>query len=192
MSEKKLWNDLRNGDKRALEIIYTTYFSELYRYGRRFSIDESTVEDCIQELFIEIWNRRERLSETDAIKPYLFISLKRNIIRSTKKIRKITDVEIQEYHFEAELAIDQILIQAEISEAQKNTLQVAFAELSTRQKEILYLKYYAELEYEEITEIMDLNYQSARNLVSRALAKLGKHMSLFVSLLLAKDMLGAV
>lgn len=180
MSDKKLWNKLKNGDKKALEQIYRTYFNDLYSYGKKFSRDEDNIQDCIQELFVEIWNRRERLSETDAIKPYLFISLKRKIFHSIKKIKKSTDTELEESYFDAELSIDQILINSETDAEQKNKLKLAFQQLSDRQKEILYLKYYSEMDYDEITKIMDLNYQSARNLVSRAIAKLSKHISLSI------------
>jgi len=183
MSDKKIWNNLRNGDQKALEEIYRTYFSELYSYGKKLSKDENTVEDCIQELFVELWNRRDKLSETDAIKPYLFVSLKRKIFHTIKKIRKSTDTELEEKYFAAELSIDEILIAQETTEEQKSCLKSAFEELSDRQKEILYLKYYSEMDYEEISRIMDMNYQSARNLVSRAIKKLANHMLLFVALL---------
>lgn len=178
MSDKKIWNSLRNGDQKALEEIYRTYFSELYSYGRKLSRDENTVEDCIQELFVDLWNRRDKLSETDSIKPYLFVSLKRKIFHTIKKLRKSTDTELEEKHFDAELSIDEILIAEETTSEQKSSLKSAFQSLSDRQKEILYLKYYSEMDYEEITEIMEMNYQSARNLVSRAIQKLSKHMLL--------------
>lgn len=176
MSDKELWNNLRNGDQRALEKIYSTYFSDLFNYGKKLSRDQNNVEDCIQELFVEIWNRRANLSETDAIKPYLYLSLKRKIFQSIKKLRKSTGTELEEKHFTAELAIDEILIAEETTEAQKTNLSAAFNELSDRQKEILYLKYYAEMDYDQISSIMDMNYQSARNLVSRAIKKLASHM----------------
>lgn len=183
MSDKKIWNNLRDGDQKALEEIYRTYFSELYNYGKKLSRDENTVEDCIQELFVELWNRRDKLSETDAIKPYLFVSLKRKIFHTVKKLRKSTDTELEEKYFDSELSIDEILIAKETTAEQKSNLKTAFNELSDRQKEILFLKYYSEMDYDEITEIMDMNYQSARNLVSRAIQKLSKHMLVFMVLL---------
>ena len=184
MSEKEIWNKLRNGDQGALEKIYRSYYSDLYIYGKRLTRDETTVEDCIQELFVELWNRRENLSETNSIKPYLLVSLKRKIFHTIKKIRKTTDTELEEKYFDAELSIDEILIAKETTSEQKNSLKAAFNELSDRQKEILFLKYYSEMDYNEISQIMELNYQSARNLVSRALQKLSKHMMIFFIILL--------
>ena len=189
MSDKKIWNNLRNGDQKALEEIYRTYFSELYSYGKKLSKDENTVEDCIQELFIELWNRKDKLSETDAIKPYLYVSLKRKIFHTIKKLRKSTDTELEEKYFDTELSIDEILIAKETTEEQKNNLKSAFNELSDRQKEILYLKYYSEMDYDEISNIMEMNYQSARNLVSRAIQKLSKHMLVVLVLLFGERLI---
>ena len=185
MEEKELWNKLRSGETKAFEEIYRKYFSLLYRYGKSFSKDQSTIEDCIQQMFIDIWNSRERLSETNAIKPYLFVSLKRRLFHSLKKNKRVSEQEIEEIHFEAELAIDQIMINNEMKIEQIDALKSAFSNLSDRQKEILYLKYYSNMSYDEISETMDLNYQSARNLVSRALVKLSKYILILIIVIIA-------
>ena len=46
--------------------------------------------------------------------------------------------------------------------------------LPSRQQEILYLRFVRELDYVEIGEILGINYQSAKNLLSRSLAKIRK------------------
>ena len=50
----------------------------------------------------------------------------------------------------------------------------ALAQLSNRQKEIIYLKYYQELSYDEVSEIMNINYQVARNLLYQSIKSLKK------------------
>ena len=55
---------------------------------------------------------------------------------------------------------------------QKQKLQKALDLLSHRQRESIYLRYVQELDYEEVASILEINYQSAKNLVSRTLIKL--------------------
>lgn len=179
MDEKSLWNELKKGDKSALEKIYRTFFKELFNYGKRFSSDTSLVEDSIQDLFIDIWNKKENLADLTQIKPYLFVSLRRKIISEVKKKRVDTGIELEDNHFEASLSFEDILISKEGSTQQKKELEIAFQKLTNRQKEILYLKFYNQFDYTVISEIMDMNYQSARNLVSRALAKLSQYLALW-------------
>ncbi len=184
MSDQELWRQLQTGNHNALEKIYRAHFSYLYNYGRRFSSDEATVEDAIQDLFVEIWNNRSKLSTTDAIRPYLLVALRRKLFRANKKNIKNTGIELEEKHFDVVLAIDQIMVNNEMDAAKKNQLKIAFEQLSSRQKEVLYLKYYADMDYNAISEAMGLNYQSSRNLVFRALQKLAKLMT-FVLVFLA-------
>lgn len=55
---------------------------------------------------------------------------------------------------------------------QKHKLQKALEKISPRQRESIYLRFIQELDYEEIGTILEINYQSAKNLVSRTLIKL--------------------
>ncbi len=185
MSDNILWRQLREGNHSALESIYRTHFTHLINYGRKFSRDNATVEDAIQELFIELWNKRESLGETDSIKPYLLVSLRRKIIKSVKQIQKTTnDTEPQDFHFEAVLAIDEDIIGKELLVEKKQKLAVAMQKLSHRQREVLYLKYESNMDYEGISEMMDINYQSARNLVSKAISALSKHLVIVLMIIL--------
>jgi DNA-directed RNA polymerase specialized sigma24 family protein len=56
--------------------------------------------------------------------------------------------------------------------------------ISDRQREIIHMKYIQQLDYEDIARIMSLNYQSARNLVTRALAALRREMTLILLILI--------
>ncbi len=111
--DEYIWKDLQSGSRSALEFIYRSHFDFLYDFGLRISPDHSQVSDAIQDLFVEIWNRRKRLSHTTHIRPYLYVSLKRKLIRNIKKSRKESATELKEYHFEAELSIDELIVASE-------------------------------------------------------------------------------
>ena len=173
MSDILLWKQLKEGNKSALERIYSTHVSSLLKYGRKFSRNDQVIEDCIQDLFIELWKNREGLGMTDSIQRYLLVALRRKVIRQLNRSKKwVSDNEPTELDFEVEVAVDQKLIALELSEERAAQVKAAMENLSKRQKEVIYLKYVSGLDYEDIGEIMELNYQSVRNLVSNALKKL--------------------
>ncbi len=60
-------------------MLYKSHIEILYRYGHKLTTDTQLVEDSIQDMFIELWNSRKRLSDTDSIKYYLFRILRRKI-----------------------------------------------------------------------------------------------------------------
>lgn len=184
MSDIELWKLLKEGDKAALEKIYLDHISLLIRYGRKFVANDQFVEDCVQDLFVELWKNRQGLSDTDSIKRYLMVAIRRKVIKQISKVQKTeSSTPAEEYEFEAELAIEDQLIDLEISQEQSEKLKIAFEKLSKRQKEVVYLKYYSGLDYEDISEVMDINYQSIRNLVFNALKSLRKHMLMLFALL---------
>ena len=137
-------------------------------------MNDALVEDCIQDLFLEIWKNRKNLGKTDSIKLYLLSSLRRKIIRkSTSESKKIDkNASVENYNFEVEFTPEDLIISDETTQLNNKKLQGHLQKLSKRQKEAIYLKYYQGLEYDEISRIMDINYQSARNLVYSALKAL--------------------
>jgi RNA polymerase sigma factor (sigma-70 family) len=185
-SDTLLWNSFRSGDEKSFEIIYRTYVKTLFHYGSKFTYDKELIIDCIQEVFVNLYTHRQNLGETNNIKLYLFISLKRKIIRSLHKNILIQSFEEIELPFLSVFSTEEETSSRESDNEMLNKLSQALESLSPRQKEVLYLRFVSGLEYEQICQVLDLNYQSVRNLVHRALEKLRKILvcsSLFLVLL---------
>lgn len=181
----KLWDSLKDGDQSALKKIYDQEFSFLFNYGRKITPDQSLVEDSIQDLFIEVWNRRSNLSSTDSIRKYLAISLKRKIIRHLQNRQKTSLKEDFTTHdFAAEISIETKLITDESKKEKLQMLQSGFTKLPTRQQEVIYLKYYAGMDNESIAETMDITNQSVRNLAHKAIKALSNKMLILIFSLL--------
>ncbi len=178
MDEGLLWQQLQEGHKDALEQLYRRHAAALLQYGGKFSGDTQLVEDCVQELFIELWRKRGQLGAVKSVRSYLLVSLRRKTIRAVQRNnRRETSAEPEEHQFEAELAIDEQIIADELSRERQRELKQAFGELSARQREAIYLRYQMDMDYDEICRVMDISYQSVRNLVSSAIKRLQKLMA---------------
>lgn len=171
--EKYVWSRFLKGDSQVLSLIYLHHFNALFDYGCRFTNDRDLVKDCIQEVFCTLIRTRKNLSETDNVRLYLLKSLKRRIIRELKNTgnqsRLLND---EEYSFDLRWAenLDNHLL--ELNEEKRQLIAEAMLLLTERQKEAIYLRFNRGLEYEEISFILNLNYQSSRALVHRAIEKL--------------------
>lgn len=178
------WDALRSGEKQSLEWLYRTYAPQLLRYGYAFSRDTGLIEDCLQELFITIWEKREKLGDTSSPKNYLFASFRRSIWKKMQKNAKMHEQESDEpLPFDVQLNIEEQTIMHEEEKEVSHKLKQAMEELSGRQKELLYLKYEEGLSYEEICAMMDLRYQSARNLLANAVKKLRDRLGVLAFLI---------
>jgi RNA polymerase sigma factor (sigma-70 family) len=169
LNDKELWRRLINGDEDALAFIYNTYFPSLYKYGMKIFPESSIVKDCIHDLFAALWFSRERLSDTDSIKYYLFASLKRRIVRHSRPglLQRFLETSTPSH--------EQIIIEEQSSEERSKKLEKVIKQLPKRQKEILYLRYYEGLTTQETADIMSLSIDSTYVLLSKALNYLRKH-----------------
>ena len=168
-NDRKLWKQFKAGDKSALRKIYDDYFPLLYNYSRKFTNNTSIIEDSIQELFIDLMNKKEKLSDTDNIKLYLFKSVKRRVIR---KLQRDKNLEFSDFSMFDIPLVEETSNQEEL----RSKLNAAMNKLSNQQQEIIYLKYFNFLNNKEIAEVLELNYQTVRNVLVTALKKLRKSM----------------
>lgn len=190
MQDQALWQSLKAGNKQALEQIYSGHAAALLKYGYKFSSNAQLVEDCVQDLFLDLWRNREGLGNTDSIAKYLFVALRRKVIRQVQRIQKQQSTEEpREYQFEVALSIDEEIISQETDQALHNALKLALENLSSRQKEIIYLKYFNGMDNQSISEILEINYQSVRNLVSRTLKVLKERLGVLGWLILCMNLI---
>ena len=168
-SDEMIWWAFKDGDKDALAALYFRYIKILIEYGNRISHDKDLVKDCIHDLFIEIWNSKENLSVPRSVKAYLLICVQRKIIRS-KNRKRMAQVEV--YQLPDTQLVDSKedeLISDQHSKDQQNALKLAMGNLTKRQQEAIYLKFYANLSYSEIVAIMNISADAIYNLISKAI-----------------------
>lgn len=170
----QLWSNIKEGDHQSLSDLYYYFYSQLFNYGFKIFPDESLVEDCIQQLFLNVWSKRDVVSEADSVKSYLFTSYRRLIFRRLKKQRNQAkrNHHYSKHRYESIPTHEELLILYETEQNKKSRLQNALDSLSKRQREAIYLKYYNGLSNKEISTVMDVNQQSVYNHISKAIQKM--------------------
>lgn len=180
-----LWERFKSGDEKAFEEIYKDHYQSLYNYGYRIYPKPEFVKEVIQELFYDIISSIKNLGETDNIRFYLIASVRRKMMVSLKKQSRYIHPDTGENHFEFDFDVsaEESIIQKEENNSHQLQIKKLMSNLSARQKEAIFLKFYNNMSYEEIMKIMDINYQSARTLIYKAIKvmrKLGKDESALV------------
>jgi len=161
----QLWNKFRLGDEDAYTCLMSVFTNQMFRYGIRFVGDDDFVKDCIQDVFYELWKRREKITQPVSVKSYLFKALRLRIFRERSKW-KLPEPLLNSYEFTMELDVETTIIKEELSLEICLKLHKILENLPKRQKEILYLRFYEGLDQDRIAEIMGLNRQSVYNLFS--------------------------
>ena len=168
--DKTLWQSMRKGNDLAFSNLYQRFSNLLYNYGMHFCYNRELVKDCIQELFSTIWNRRETLSDIDSVKHYLFKSFRNLLIHHINKERKLSiEVNEDQQPYLLEISIEDELIARDYIEENERKITNGLTKISKRQREILVLKYFNDMDYAEIANVMSITPASAYNLLSKAL-----------------------
>jgi RNA polymerase sigma factor (sigma-70 family) len=179
-----VWQAFKKGDKEAFAQIYQHFIDELLRYGYRVTSDRQLIRDSIQDLFLHLWNTRENLSDTDSIRFYLYRSLRNRILKNIENSQEeaIDSMAVFE-NILHELSIEEKVIGDEMQSEQVKKLRNAIQQLPKRQQEAIQLRYYHDFSLDEIAEIMQVNNQSVRNFLHRAISDLRENFYLFSFLL---------
>lgn len=178
-----MWDNFRNGDELAFSLIFHQYIQVLYNYGNKFEKDEDLLKDCIQELFIKLYNNRFTLGPTDNIRLYLFKSLKNKLLDRYSTTKRVVSLFSKEVEFALERIVEPTDDDEMLTDEQQAQLSHALKKLSPRQQEAIYLRYTLEMSVEEISSLLSMNVQSVRNLLHRSIEKLRTLLSPEVFLL---------
>ncbi len=184
-SDSEVWTSFLKGNKTAFEYIYQKYVDELFSYGMNIRSNRSLIKDSIQDLFIDLWNRRKYLSVTDNIKFYLFRSLRRKIKHLIERDKKLYDEHpLENLSFvEIVFPFEQKLIAQQANDERKMKIKRSLLRLPERQREVINLIFFEQLSYEEVSEILSINIKSVYTLTWKAVTSLKRNI-LIISFLL--------
>lgn len=177
--EVALWNDFRAGNHSAFTSIYRNYVSLLYNYSTSITPDRELIKDCLHDLFVELWKNHHNLGETTSIRYYLMASIKRKLVRH---------LETQQRHFQHQQAYysenpdvigshEHRLVAFEEEQRFSETLNESFKYLTKRQREAISLKFFHDMDTDQISNMMKINPQSVYNLIFGALKILKEHIA---------------
>ena len=179
-TDKELWNAFKNGSLTAYKLIYEQNVDSLYGYGTTIAPHSNIITDCIQDMFVYLWNRRSKLGKVNNIKGYLFIAYRRRLLDSIKKQKKKLNIEdlngleiFMEENSNTDLAIER-----------KASIISALNALPSQKKEAIYLRFFNDLSCAEISEIMRIKTQSVYNLISSGLKVIRDNIMLLLYLLI--------
>ncbi len=170
-------NIMLKGDTKPLEVLYKRHYELLLNFGLKYVSDEEFVKDCIQ-IFVKLCSST-RLSPTDYVRSYLLTSLKNLIFDKLSSLKSTEDINALPFDLTIEDTSLEVLFKDNDEDIQMiKNLQEAYKQLSENQRMAIYLRYIKGLSYREVAAVLEINPQSAMNLVSRTLTSLRSKMTL--------------
>ena len=173
-NDDNFWLGLRQGDKEMFLALYKKYYHTLLFIGLKEMKDAQLVKDTIQQLFLYLWEKRETIQEASNVKCYLVTSFLRKLTTDWKKSKQagILQVVWNSYPEDPQPNPEEKLIRKDEQSHLFKLLMDRINELPNRQKELILLRFYEGLTYEEIVQRTGLSHRTVYNKIHEGLKKL--------------------
>jgi RNA polymerase sigma factor (sigma-70 family) len=173
--DKTLWLAFVAGEMDVYAQIDTLYAKNMYAYGLHFVSECEMVEDAIHDVFIKMYSNRTKLSSVRNIRLYLFVSLKNTLLNAFSSRKETFQLDlIDPLLAKTDNNAEKQLIKKEQSERVQQFIAKLETILTARQKQALYLKYVEQTSYKDIAQILEIQPQSAKNIIQDTLKKIRK------------------
>lgn len=173
-----LWQKMKDGDQQSLFELYDATYFHLVRFGLKILPQDEVVKDTIMSLFFKLWDKRSGLAEVSNVKSYLFTSLKRLLLdhlANDEKLSKAINAYCRHPENKEELAYEDIIIMVQEDDAIRKKLALAMNQLTPRQSELIRLKFYEGLSYEQVAAQTSQSIKTAYNTIYNAIQTLRNH-----------------
>ncbi|TAH42300.1 MAG: RNA polymerase sigma-70 factor [Bacteroidetes bacterium] len=164
--ESALLTALKNGDQAALETLFRTYYEGLCKYAHTILNDMDESEETVQQLFIQLWEKRSSMKISNSAQAYLQKAVRNSCLNKIKhkKVRRqyVEEATALANHSEPSTSIS---LQNEL----RDQINIAIESLPEQCRIIFKLSRFEELKYSEIAEQMGLSIKTVENQMGKAL-----------------------
>lgn len=155
--EEQLVQDIRCGNKKILEEVYTRNKTHFIQFARKYQVEEEVIRDIYQDSVIVLYENilEGKLTQLQSsIKTYLFAIGKHKLLQHLRNGEKIPTLPIEEINLLEEIGA----YEQDIEDEQVALLRKGYRELGPKCQEVLRLFYYEGKKLDEIQEC--LHYDS--------------------------------
>lgn len=159
------------GDEQAYRELFTTHYNKLTSFALAFVKSKELAEEVVSDVFINIWRRRDKITEISNLKLYLYVSARNISINYLRSLNRQVSQEIDEVEVELQSPFNNPE-EAFITKEMNQRLKAAIEELPPRCKLIFKLVKEDRLSYKEVASLLGLSPSTVDNQVSIAVKKI--------------------
>jgi RNA polymerase sigma-70 factor (ECF subfamily) len=164
--EIKVCESIRNGDKHAFESVFKTYYKILCSYANQIIADSDNSEEIVQEMFFQLWQKKEFLFIETSLKSYLFRAVHNSCLNYIKH-NKIKLAYSSSYLHQNETSGSQYLLDE--SEELRVLIGKAVEKLPPERKKVFMMIRYEERKYQEVADILGISVKTVENQMGKAM-----------------------
>jgi RNA polymerase sigma-70 factor (family 1) len=167
LSEQQYWQLISEGDKKAYEHVFHTYYQSLCNYACSMLKDIDEAEEVVQNVFFNIWSKRESLQINTSIKSYVYRAVHNDSLNKIKH-GKVRAVYAEDYKSSMSGGFEDSAKLLDAKELGKQ-INAAIAGLPEQCGNVFRLSRFENLKYSEIAEQLNISVKTVENHMGKAL-----------------------
>lgn len=175
-TDKQLLEQFKNPETRnyAFNLLVREYQKKLYWHIRKILISHDDTNDVLQNVFIRVWRHLDSFKEESKLYTWLYRIATNESLTFLNQKKKRSGIPIDEVsHFLADnLEADSYYNGTEI----QTKLQKAILTLPDKQRIVFNMKYFDEIKYEEMSEILDTSVGALKSSYHHAVKKIEEYL----------------
>ncbi|GAO44201.1 RNA polymerase sigma factor [Flavihumibacter petaseus] len=176
-SYQQHWQAFRMHNEQSLYWLYHAEYDRFYRFGLLSSPDAHLVKSAINTVFIDLWGRRTTLPEVENVRGYLFICFKRQLFHAIRREKDLTvELPANPPVILTESSYEDALIGHELDNIRREQIRKALDNLTERQRMFIRMRFFEELEYEDIAEQSNTSVRTVYNTIHNAISRLREEL----------------
>jgi RNA polymerase sigma-70 factor (family 1) len=176
------WERVKTGDDKAFAQLFNLLWKEMFGYAARLMQDNTEAQDIVQELFTQLWEKRESLSTVDKIKPYLYQWMRHSILNRIQE-QGIRKKHLEAFRYTVEETTDTTFSLLVENDLQQQILK-SINSLPDRMREVFWLSRMEHLSVSEIASKLNISEQTVRNQINIAVNRIKTVITYVVLLIL--------
>jgi RNA polymerase sigma-70 factor, ECF subfamily len=173
--QNNILHRIKSGDEAAFKELFLLHYAALCGYARKYINDLDQAEEVVQDLFFNLWQKKDQLDITVSIEAYLFRSVRNSCLNLLKhyKIRETYKVANQQAIRESEGLTVDTYVENEL----RDNIEVAIESLPTERKKIFKMNRLEGMNYKEIADVLGISIKTVEAQMSKALKYLREHLA---------------
>lgn len=175
---EETWNLFLKGNHEAFNDLYNQHYLGLINFGIKMTGDRIKANECLVEMLLGLWEKRERLPEVTHVRSYLLTCVRMVILKKIKaeKLREFKEESAFSESSQYDISYEDYITRIQSDTQLKNRLSRSLGKLSARQRELLKLKFFDGLNYDEIAHQCQISKRTAYNIVHESLKVLREEL----------------
>lgn len=169
MDDASILTGIRNGDVAAFEAIFRAYHPRLCSFALRYVNDPHIAQDVVQDLFLNLWQKRRRLEVRTSLRAYLFAALRNRLLNKSASL-KVEQKWFQQGELEG-LAIADAAPLSDTLLATGDTTTIVRAAVDSLPpgcRAVVRLRFEEDMSYAEIADALGIAPKTVENHLARA------------------------